>query len=152
MPYVTPIFDRTATDIANRTSKAFINVADWTRIYDNALFVNPIVGTALGLTIQFDTVSVPTSTTIPTVTDVNKLTGNIERMRVVAEAIGTVEVKDDYIAGAGQIAPDYLNVNDWEETIDIINTAYSFTPVRFARTVVAECGAGITRNNKWRHY
>jgi hypothetical protein len=33
--WLDPIIDRTQTDIINRTSKAFLNVADWTRIDGN---------------------------------------------------------------------------------------------------------------------
>lgn len=151
MAWVTPIYDRTQADIDNRTSKTFINVADWTRIYDNSLIVRNLLEPALGLSIVFETISVPTTTTIPTISDLNKLTGNIERARIVAQAIGAENViKYDWIAGASQDAPKFSTVNLWEKTLDVLHTAYSVSPVRFAQTGIAQCGAGKTRNNKWR--
>lgn len=151
MAWVTPIFDRTQTDIDNRTSKAFINVADWTRIYDNSLIVHDLVEPIVGLEIIFETISVPTTTSIPTITDLNKLAGNIERTRIVAGATGAEKaIKYDWLEGASQDTPNFTNVNLWEKTLDILHTAYSVSPVRFARTGIAGSGRGKTRNNKWR--
>lgn len=154
MPYITGIFDRTQTDIDTRTSKAFLNVADWNRIYTNSsIVISDEVENQLGIAIQFDVISAPTTTTIPTITDLNKLTGNIERARVLAEAIGAeTEIKDDWLEGASQDAPDFVDVNLWEKTLDVMHIAYTGNFARKGRTGVAECGVGKTRNNQWRHY
>lgn len=153
MPYVAGIFDRTQTDIDNRTSKAYIDQGDWIRIYNNSLIVRNLIEPILGLSIIFETIPVPNTTDIPTILNLNKLTGNIERARIVAEAIGANKaIKYNWEAGASKDAPNYIDVNLWEKTMDVLNTAYSVSPVRFGRTGVSECGVGKTRNNQWRHY
>jgi hypothetical protein len=58
------------------------------------------------------------------VTDLNTLTGNIETLRaaVAGESIaGTTQaIKDDWEAGHDKQAPNYVNVNLWESTLDAI--------------------------------
>lgn len=125
MSYTTPITDRNAADIAARNSKAFMNVVDWSRIYDNSKLVHDIVEIETAQVIAFTTISTPTTSTIPTITDVNALTGNIELTRFIFfgdisnSTPGTlVEIKDDYEAGASKPIFDYRDVNLWESTLD----------------------------------
>lgn len=120
--YTTPIFDRTVDDISARTAKAFFNLSDWMRVYGNAQIVNAIVS-ALNGHIAFDTVVEPTITTIPTVTELNTLLANIERLRVgsgLPPIEGITSIKHDWIEGSAADAPDYLDANDWEKVLDVI--------------------------------
>ena len=71
--YTTPIYDRTLADVESQTAKAFLNVVDWLRIYNNTEIVNEILNTLLSSTVTFDTVTAPTIATIPTVTQLNTL-------------------------------------------------------------------------------
>ena len=152
MAWVTPVTDRAQSDIDNRTSKAFLNTTDWTRIYGNVEVVNDLVEGLLGLTIIFDTIATPTGTTIPTITDLNKLTGNIERVRLIALVAGTEHhIKDDWEAGADKQAPNFRNVNLWENTLLLIYTAYNAgATTRRPVTGVAASGRSYTLNHKWR--
>lgn len=123
MTYTPPIYDRTADDVDNKTAKAYLNVADWMRIYSNAQIVNAMVEFLLEINITFDAISTPTITTIPTVTQFNTLLANIERIRVAAclpAITGLSEIAADWQAGSSMDAPTYLDVNDWERVLDII--------------------------------
>ena len=77
MNWITPITDRTAADISNRTARAFLNVADLNRIEGNIAWLTAELG-RLG-------VSVPTTSTtnwnqnnIPTMTDIQRIRANID--------------------------------------------------------------------------
>lgn len=125
MPWVSPIFDRTITDINNRTSKGFFNIADWTRINGNTAEIKALVLSILGVTIATATLTAPTTSTHPAAADINALIGNIELVRAGAclpVAIGLVDLKQDYQAGNGAIAPNYVDVNNWERNLNLIYT------------------------------
>lgn len=162
MPYVTAVFDRTATDIATRTSKAFFNIADWDRIEDNAIEVRAQLIANYGIMIVFTgTASAPAITSIPDVDDFNRLLENIEQLRQAAESVlpvlssvsGFSAVTHDWVAGPWEDSPDYTDVNHWEEVMDIINEAISFYfdfHLRFPRCGIASCGAELIRQNMFR--
>lgn len=128
MAYTTAVTDRTQADIIAQNSKAYMNVADWTRIYNNADEVNGMFLSVLGESITFDTISVPTTASVFGITELNKLTGNIERMRLwmatnMPGAITDaefVEVKDDWDEGHAVQAPNFVNVNRWEKVLDLM--------------------------------
>ena len=124
MAYVTAIFDRTATDITNKTSKAYFNVADWERVYGNSQVTSSLAEIMLDTAIDFDLLAAPTVTTVPNVTDFNMFLTNIETLRaaVQSESIpGTGSaIKTDWVAGASEPSPSYINANLWESTIDAI--------------------------------
>lgn len=163
MPYVTAVFDRTQTDIDTRTSKAFLNIADWDRIEDNAVYVRGELVSTTGITIIFtSTTSAPAITSIPDVDDFNRLLENIEQLRQAAEdvmpALTTISgfsvVAHDWIAGVSQNAPDYTDVNHWEEVIDIIYQTfldyYVAFDIRYPRCGIAMSNSGTTWNNRFR--
>lgn len=163
MPYTTAIFDRTRTDITNRTSKAFFNVSTWDRIEDNAVFVRDELVFVFGPVIIFTgPTSAPTITSIPDVDDFNRLLENIEYLRQAALSVmpglssesGFAVIAHDWEAGASKDAPDYTDVNRWEKVIDLIHQtllAYQdFIPGRQPRTGIASAGADLTRNNMFR--
>lgn len=166
MRYIEPIKDRTITDVTSKTAKAFFNVADWQRIYNNTQITKALVDFLLSISVTFDTLTTPTITTIPTVAQLNTLLANIERIRLAVEptVTGLPIIKDDWEYGIGKESPDYLDANDWENVLDVIyNTigiesgytgwiSDSGSPVRRARAGVATSGTGLTRNNYFRRY
>lgn len=137
MSYTTPVTDRIMSDVTTPTSKGLFNVADWTRIYGNASHVNGLFTSEIGYTISFDTIATPTITTIPTVAALNILMGNINRMSawaalyladyLTADDLHTL--KSDWAAGLSAVAPDYRDVNLWEQVIDTMYVLLnSWTP------------------------
>lgn len=122
MSYTTPITDRTHADVLARNSKAFLNVADWNRIYNNARLANALAVIELATPIAFDPVSEPTIATIPTASWPNTMLANIERLRLEMVALipTLTEIKDDWEGGAHKPVFDYQYVNQWERTIDAI--------------------------------
>jgi hypothetical protein len=142
MSYTTAIFDRSATDITNRTSKAFLNIADWSRVYNNSQLVNSLAAIMLDTPIAFTLITAPTITSIPNVTDLNTLTGNIETLRVAvsSESItGTTQaIKDDWEAGHDKPSPTYVHVNLWESTLDAIWEYYGGPDLDVDRVLSAD--------------
>jgi hypothetical protein len=120
--YITPVVDRDAADIAAQNSKAYFNVADWTRIYGNARLASALAAIMLDDAIAFDEIAAPAITDFPDVADFNTLLGNINNMVVAmaAELPTLTEVKDDWQAGASNPSPNYNHANQWEQTIDAI--------------------------------
>jgi hypothetical protein len=112
------------TAVTNKTAASYWNVADWVRVYGNSQLVNSLAEIMLDTPIVFNTLTAPTITTIPVVTDFNTFLANIERTRVAVagESIAgtTTEIKDDYEAGPNKQAPNYVDANLWESTIDAI--------------------------------
>lgn len=123
MKYIEPITDRTITDVTNKTAKAYFNIADWIRVYNNAEMTNYLIGWLLEQSITFDTVAVPTISTIPTAASLNTLLENIERIRVTAGLpiiTGLTELKTDWASGSSAESPDYLDANTWELVMDLL--------------------------------
>jgi hypothetical protein len=159
MAWVTPITDRTQSDIVARNSKAFFNVADWQRIYDDTQYVANQVASLLGISVTLTSLSTPTITTIPAVADINTLIANVETVKAAIlgyyALTGTNVLKTDWAVGVDQPSPNYVIVNLWENNLDVMHawlTASLALTRRFARTGVAPTGAGMTRQNLWRAY
>ena len=119
MTWTTPIYDRVLSDVTTPTAKGYFNVADWTRIYDNAAYVNAEILTNTGHTVTFTTITAPTTSIDPTtiITKFNTLLANIEAMRLYVNLHGaSISAMTNlvYTAGAGEIAPSYIDVNQWE--------------------------------------
>lgn len=126
MAYTTPITNRTITDVQNKTSKAFFNVADWTRIKDNEHLTRSLAEILLSISVSASFIPDVTTLTIPTATEVNLLLTNIENLRlaVAGESItgAQTEINDTWQAGLFKTAPNYEDVNLWESTIHAIWT------------------------------
>lgn len=124
MSYTTAVKDRTLADIATRTSKAYFNAADWTRVKGNARITKNLAEPLLSINVPWlGTVDVTTAS-IPTVSNVNALLTNIENLRlaVAGESIPNTdtEIKDDWAAGVSGTSPTWQDANLWESTIDAI--------------------------------
>ena len=121
MPWVNPITDRTYADILNRTSKAFFNVADWQRIYNNTWELNQLVNNLRGLNIEFTPLTSPTIATIPSANDINALILNIERIRLASGLPISPDLqplKTDWQSGFSAAAIiNYETVNTWEKNL-----------------------------------
>lgn len=147
MRYIEPITDRSATDVTNKTAKAFLNVADWLRIYQNQQVVKAFVDFILSMNITFSPFAVPTITSVPNITMLNTLLENIENIRQ-AEGLPIIEgideaINHDWGEGAGADAPDYLDVNQWEYILDAIYN--SIGTVLDYRVYAGVCNAGQPR-------
>lgn len=152
-PYTTPIYDRTATDIANETAKGFFNVADWERIYGNSEVVHAIISFLSTHTITFDELGAPTITTIPAVADFNTFLANIERMREAAwlpTLTGIVEIKDDWQGGGAAAAPDYEDANDWERVLELVRAQIVLNADYRIYCGVARVGQVRFYQHRWR--
>ena len=159
MKYTTPIYDRTFLDVKNRTSKGYFNFVDWLRVYSNAELLRALEIVIYNEGLAYVNVNAPDKNVIPTATEINGILINIELIRDFIDATGTVTLKTDW---GGVDSPKYNHVNDWERNMDLLLAQMiegytdwvsdSVTPVRRARTDVAICGAGLTRNNGFRRY
>ena len=153
MSFTTGITDRSAIDLVNKTSKGYINISDWSRIYANGLYLNGLFNTFLGVTIPWTTISTPTYTTDGTAAMFNTLLTNIKNLWSYygLTITGIIEPKTDYIGGPGSVAPTYIDINNWETDLALL---YAFILVankaRQPRTGLAHCGASLTSNNKFR--
>ena len=129
MSWTTPVTDRTPADLVARNSKAFMNTGDWTRIYENSRIVFTLVEIDAGESFTFNTISTPTITSIPTITDVNKLVTNIEGARLEAAVLATIPgaltpIKFDWEDGPSVAMFGYRDVNLWESTLLAIFNHY----------------------------
>lgn len=143
MTWTTPITDRTASDITGRTSKGFFNVADWSRIDGNTQEVHEQVVSLLGVNVSLTSLSTPTVTDFPSADDVNALIENIDLLRQAAclpDEIGLTALKHDYQVGSASSAPDYEDVNAWENTLDVLRDTLPKTASYFVRCGVGTCG------------
>jgi hypothetical protein len=156
MKYVPPITDRTAEDIATQTDKAFFNVADWVRVYGNAELVKTIVEIVLSISITFDAVAEPTTTSIPTVAAFNTLLANINRIRLnsrLSGIDGLVAVNENWTAGISEDAPTYDTVNEWELVLDLIrDNIYLSITYYTVYCGVANAGQPRFYQSRWRQY
>ncbi len=124
MSYITAVKDRTLADIAARNSKAYFNVADWTRIKNNEQVTRNLAEILLSISVSATTIGDVETTNIPTASILNALLTNIENLRlaVAGESIpGTdTEIKDDWGSGISSTTPTWQDANLWESTIDAI--------------------------------
>ncbi len=150
--WVTPITDRSAADILDRTSKAFFNIADWVRINGNTEVVRALVETALSLSITPHTLTEPTTTVFPSAEDINHLIDNIDMLREAACLPDSliVPLKHDWLEGILSDAPDYLDVNDWENDLLVIWSLLPAAADYFVYCGVAACGQPRFWQNQFR--
>ena len=123
MKWTDAIYDRTETDIDNRTPKAFFNVADWIRINGNTEIIHALVNVFVGVEIDMNEIEEPTVTHFPSASEINQFIENIENLRQTSSfsvSSGIVELNHNYLSGASAIAPDYEDVNDWERDLALL--------------------------------
>jgi len=124
MSYIAPVTDRTQADIVSQNSKAYWNVSDWERVYNNARLCNALTAVTLDVVIAFTTITPPTILTIDTYPTIIPMLVNIEALRVAVISYnipGTLTpIKTDWEMGSRKPAPKFTHVNQWESTIDAI--------------------------------
>lgn len=125
MAYQTPVTDRSPADLAARNSKAFFNLTDYIRIYENARLTRAWAQYTTGFPIPFTTIEYPTMLTDPRtiVLKLRDLASNIEALRdQFAASIPGLEqqVKTDWEAGTNKPGIDYIHLNQWEKIVDDI--------------------------------
>lgn len=151
MSWVTPITDRVLSDVTSPTpsGKGYFNVADWTRVNGNNIELRSILAADGYKDIVPNTLVTPTMTTIPTVTDINQLIENIERLRLAACLPSALisALPYDWLGGPNQDSPDYTDVNTWEENQLILHTA-----IPYAVSYRISCGvAAAGQSRMWQH-
>lgn len=151
MAYIEPVTDRSAEDIANKTSKAFWNVEDFERVYGNSLLINGYVSILLEDNIPFTGLSIPTVETIPNADDFNAFLENIENLRETCASEGvagiSMPIKQDYVAGLGSRTPTYEDANLWESTLDAIWVHFGGPDLEVCPTLTS--GTTINDGNRW---
>lgn len=155
MKYTIAVTNRNETDILIQSDKAFYNVSDWERLYNNTEYVKTIMEILLHIGIVFNSVTPPTITKIPTVTDFNTLIANINRIRVDSKlpAIeGLVTLKDDWAAGSKETTPTYIDVNAWEKVVDIMMQSIGVLVEYNIYCGVATAGMSSMYQHRWREY
>lgn len=153
MKLISPVTDRTLADVQNRTAKGFVNVEDWIRIYRNSRLVSRIVSTLLDAEVAFDELSEPTTTSFPTVDNLNTLLANIQRAREASglpDLSGLDDIKTDWTAGASSAAPTYEDANAWERAESIVIAAMVTLQDYKIYTGVAGCGQARFYQCRWR--
>ncbi len=149
MSWTTPVTDRAASDISNRTAKAFFNVADWTRIDGNSTEIQALILSLSGVSVSLITLTAPTTSHFPTATAINQLIENIERLRAQAYLPPNLlqVLRHDYEPGSGAQAPDYVSVNAWESNQNLM---YTLLPRAAGYSV--RCGvASVGQPRHWQH-
>jgi hypothetical protein len=153
MKYTEPIIDRTADDIAEQTSKAFWNISDWTRVHDNAKVAKILLDFLLDISIDDNALPKPTRFTFPPASAINQLIENIEAVRIAAglpEITGLAKLKTDWKDGTSAVAPNYLDVNQWERNCGIIyNSIRPFVEYGIG-CGVSNAGQPRFYQNQWR--
>jgi hypothetical protein len=147
MPFVTPVTDRTAADILNKTDKSFFNVADWIRINGNTIYVRALMYVLRGINIDFETLDTPSITTIPTVDEFNAFIQNIENIRLalgLPAVAGIVDLKTDYEAIENSEVPDYTDANAWEKNLLLIKNL-----TIAVSTFMVMCGVGASGQQRY---
>ena len=157
MKYVQSITDRTRLDVFNKTSKGYMNLSDWMRIYGNVRLLHVIESTMVG--VAFTEIREMDTSSIVTDDEINTLVDNIRSIgsEWAAPSLWNT-LRNDW--GGGD-SPKYSDVNAWESVTDaLLNTVIAaFTDWdtstgtgRFPRTDNATCGTGMTRQNGFRRY
>lgn len=149
MSWITPVTDRTNADILAKNSKAYMNVSDWARIYDNAEYLKGLAETLLAEAVTFTVIDAPTITTIPTDADVNNLVTNINNINEIVGLTSIPTLKNDWVGNAFP-APNYMQVNQWERNLLAMYNYLSALVPYYAITGVAVCGSGPLWNNRFR--
>ena len=117
MSYVTPI--------TNHTASSYWNLADWTRINNNAIAVKALADTYLGVTIPRVSVSTPSAYSWPVLADLNNFIKNIDDIRAafVTASItipGVVILRHAYTKGPNGLSPSYIDWNKWENDLKLM--------------------------------
>ena len=143
--YITPITNRTLTDITNRTARGFFNLSDWERIDNNTAYAAEMVEAFQGITIARTVLPVRTMDNFMLASDINALVQNIINVRDAAIYADTAgyNISASFIPGGRSM--NYINVNTWEKVLDVIVKRYS--NLSFGRTAkigVAVAGQRLT--------
>jgi len=150
MPWIDAVYGRTQEDITNLTSKAFFNVVDWVRIENNTVYVRAVLNVLRSLNIEYNVVSEPDISTIPSADDINQFVDNIEHLRIIASlpvSSGIVVLKTDWLGVTSAPTVDFEVVNDWERNLQIIkNLTISIS------TYLVFCGvASVGQSRLWQN-
>lgn len=153
MTWTEPITDRTAADITLRTAKAYFNVSDWTRIYNNSLAVKAQLQAELDTDTILYTLTPPTVTTIPTAAALHRLAYNLTVLRRAAAlpaALGWPVFPYVFREGPSGATFDYKAVNAWERTLALLHDHIPHAGAYRARCGVPAAGQARVWQGRWR--
>lgn len=158
MPWISPIFDRSADDITNKTKKAFFNVLDWIRVNGNTDHLNTIIEAMLGVSIDFTELDEPNILSIPTADEINTFIQNIENIRLYLgypTSTGIVALKTNWLSGTSAPTPDYNVVNSWEKDLSLLRELLIKSIEVYIYCGVSSCGQQRfwqARFRQWQNY
>lgn len=153
MTWTEPVTDRTAADITLRTAKAYFNVSDWTRIYNNSLAVKAQLQAELDTDPILYTLTPPTVTTIPTAFALHQLAYNLTVLRRAAAlpaALGWPVFPYVFGEGPSGATFDYKAVNAWERTLALLHDHIPHAGAYRARCGVPSVGQARVWQGRWR--
>lgn len=150
--WTAPIYDRTADDVINHTSKGFFNVVDWVRINGNAFYLEALANLLFDVNISLTELDEPAVTTIPSADDVNAFVANIEMLRTGAHIPlngELVSLSTPYLTGQNVIAPDFNAVNNWESNLKLLKDFVIGTAIYMIKCGIATAGQERTWQNRF---
>jgi hypothetical protein len=153
MSWVEPITDRTVDDIRARTAKAFLNVADWQRIVDNADVLAALILSVWGRVVVLGSLTPPTAVTVPTAQDINDLVTNLNLLRTdlhLMRVSALAALRCDYAGGTRSDGVNYATVNAWEWLEYTVKDAIDNIVWTGVYCGVARCGQPRTWQHRWR--
>jgi hypothetical protein len=125
--YSAPVFDRTQTDVDNKTAKGYFNATDWYRIFENSFVARDLIFANEGETFVFDYLGYVRRQDTPQKSQLNRL---IENVRQCVEL-----VSPDYSGGFHRMRTwgegnvnsiKFTDLNDIEENLSLIFALYSY--------------------------
>lgn len=149
MAWISPVTDRSYVDIANRTSKAFMNTSDFERIDGNTDVIRALLDDLYGLVPAHTDPTAPTIETIPHRSLINDLIGNINACSAAAIVSDSKRpaALPTYSAGSG---PNWQAVNAWEQALATLYQAVPLAAAYWLHTGVPAAGQDRAYQARWR--
>jgi len=180
--YMDPTYDRTQDDIDNKTAKAYMNVRDWNRIWNNTYVLIRAIEyyTDTMLLEVLDPINEDPEIEMfeQAVMSDHPFFNDYRAVYIVAQQInnlyvyatmtyyqyGMPAIWTSFTAGPNGRGLNFDHVNSWELRVHLMYTNlaahFSFSswvpnsvsPVRSPRTFVASAGSDLTNQNYFRQY
>ncbi len=155
MRYITPITDRTLSDVLAKNPKAFLNIIDWTRIDRNTEYAASVAEAVFQINLNSEDVFDPLITSIPTVAQLNTLLRNIQLVldnSGIPISIRPTNIKTNWLEGTAPESPDYVDVNAWEQAIETLRFLILNTSGYLIYCGVAAVGQPRFYQHRWRTF
>lgn len=151
MAWSSPVYDRTATDVTNKTVKGYFNLADYNRITANTTFLKDLVLSLYGWTATLNTVPSGSQSLMPTSTNINNMVLNLAVVWTASKLDYTfTALKSDYQPGYGRENPTWSTVNDWEKRLYDMRITMVASGKAQTMCGVGTAGQSTTWQRRWR--